>query len=75
MSDIPSKRKDNSPLQLEGRKKRKIKNRKEKPEENAPCDRVGDGPTRGRPGSKGSCIATGGDQENEEKKEKKKERK
>ena len=38
VSDTPSKRKDISPLQLEGRKKGKIKSRKEKPEQNAPCD-------------------------------------
>ena len=37
VSDTPSKRKDISPLQPEGRKKRKIISRKEKPEQNAPC--------------------------------------
>ena len=38
VSDTPSKRKEISPLQPEGRKKRKIKSRKEKPEEEAPCN-------------------------------------
>ena len=38
VSDTLSKRKEISSLQPEGRKKRKIKNRKEKPEQKAPCD-------------------------------------
>ena len=38
VSDTPSKRKEISPLQPEGQKKRKIKTRKEKPEQKIPCD-------------------------------------
>ena len=38
VSDTPSKRKDISPLQVEGRRKRNINSREEKPEQNAPCD-------------------------------------
>ena len=38
VSGTPSKRKDILPLQLEGRKKRNIKSRKEKPEQSAACN-------------------------------------
>ena len=38
VNDTPSKRKETSPFQPESRKKRKIKNRKKKPEQKAPCD-------------------------------------
>ena len=33
----------------------------------------GDGPIKGRPGNKGPCMATGGDQENEEEEEREQE--